>query len=185
MAVFGCSWEPKNSFSTPSSSPRSKKRYTPRTPGYPPAHLVVERLVVVLPVHDDPHVDAVVPHGRRERLVELLLHDDALQLPLLPLRRDPVRVVRSRGRRRGRGAAREGEQNAPQECGERDQFAGSMRNNSFWVGISHLTPSSVIWAVSSKRAYQVLPSHSGTGMLTWNSMETHSFAWSGNRTRSP
>ena len=99
----------------------------------------------------------------------------------------PYGFVRSRrGRRRRerspRGRAGRSDRNAP---GMRDQLAGSMRNNSFWVGISHFTPSSVIWAVSSKRAYQVLPSHSGTGMLTWNSMETHSFAWSGNRTRSP
>ena len=148
------------------------------------ADFVVERLLVVLPVHDDPHVDAMGAHRRRERRVELLLHDGALPFPLLVFRGNPVGVVRSRlGQRRS--TARKNKQDGPDDGRDGDQFAGSIRNNSFWVGISHFTPSSVIWAVSSKRAYHVFPSHSGTGMLAWNSMETHSFAWSGNRTRSP
>ena len=80
----------------------------------------VERLLVVLPVQDDPHVDPVVAHRGEEHCLELLGDGVALDCEPLPGVRDPVvggirtRWVRRSGIHR---AAAQGESERQQTAG--------------------------------------------------------------------
>ena len=96
---------------------------------------------------------------------------------------DQPESQRPPARRRGRAGRRRPDPRPA--AGGLGHGSEGIRNSSVWNGMSHSAPAGVTAAVSSKRAYQVLPSHSGMGVLRWNSMETHSESASAKPTRSP